>query len=172
MFKNRIFGTSIITLLAVLFCFIAVRVEQAAQQDPQTDKSTNKAANPQAPDSQSGVPQERWPIFLPKKTQPTAAQSSGGAAQEQKPGGATPTPKPQSPQSATPPATGKQSPMQQLRSQLSDQGEQDRLRIGTELVSVPVTVTDAYNRLVTGLDRQHFEVYEDKVKQEISFFSD
>src|SRR5215510_12919300 len=42
----------------------------------------------------------------------------------------------------------------------------------TDLVSLPVTVTDAYNRLVTGLDRQHFEVYEDKVKQEISFFSD
>jgi Ca-activated chloride channel family protein len=33
-------------------------------------------------------------------------------------------------------------------------------------------VTDAYNRLVTGLDRQHFEIFEDKVKQEISFFSD
>ncbi|MBO0859861.1 MAG: VWA domain-containing protein [Chloracidobacterium sp.] len=173
MFKNRIFGSSIITLLAVLFCFIAVRVEQAAQQDPQPDKSTNKAPNPQAPDSQSGVPPGRWPIFLPKKQQPTGAQSSGGAAQEQKqeqkPAGATPTPPPQA---ATPPASAKQSPMQQLRSQLSDQGEQDRLRIGTELVSVPVTVTDAYNRLVSGLNRQHFEVYEDKVKQEISFFSD
>jgi Ca-activated chloride channel homolog len=181
MFKNRIFGPSIITLLAVLFCFIAVRVEQAAQQDPQPDKSANKAPNPQSPDSQSsgGAAPARWPIFLPRKSQPSGAQSSGGAAQErkseqkpeQKPE-SNPAPTPQAPQAAAPQAPGKQSPMQQLRSQLSDQGEQDRLRIGTELVSVPVTVTDAYNRLVTGLDRQHFEVYEDKVKQEISFFSD
>src|SRR5215475_7504117 len=177
MFKNRIFGPSIITLLAVLFCFIAVRVEQAAQQDPQSDKSGNKATNIQSSDSQSSgsVAPGRWPIFLPRKSQPSGAQASGGAAQgqkpEQKPESNT-APKPQAPQVAAPPAPGKQSPIQQLRSQLSDQGGQDRLSIATELVSVPVTVTDAYNRLVTGLDRQHFEVYEDKVKQEISFFSD
>src|SRR5262249_61357307 len=73
----------------------------------------------------------------------------------------------------TPRATGKQAPLQQIRSQLSDPGSQDdRIKIPTELVSLPVTVTDAYNRLVTGLDKQHFEVFEDKVKQDISFFSD
>ncbi|MFN0108167.1 MAG: VWA domain-containing protein [Blastocatellia bacterium] len=44
--------------------------------------------------------------------------------------------------------------------------------INTELVSMTVTVTDPYNRLVTGLDKHHFEVFEDKVKQEITFFSD
>src|SRR5262245_34924026 len=42
----------------------------------------------------------------------------------------------------------------------------------TELVSLTVTVTDSSNRLVTGLDRRNFEVYEDRVKQEISFFTD
>lgn len=52
-------------------------------------------------------------------------------------------------------------------------GSQDeRVVIGTELVSLTVTVTDPYNRLVTGLDKQHFEVFEDKVKQEITHFSD
>ena len=35
-----------------------------------------------------------------------------------------------------------------------------------------VTVTDGSNRLVMGLDRHNFEIYEDRVKQEISFFSD
>jgi Ca-activated chloride channel homolog len=50
---------------------------------------------------------------------------------------------------------------------------QDRIPMPyTDLVSLPVTVTDMNNRLVTGLDKQHFEVFEDKVKQEISFFSD
>jgi len=53
----------------------------------------------------------------------------------------------------------------------------DRLNFGTydnyvELVPLTVTVTDRSNRLVTGLDRLNFEIYEDKVKQEISFFSD
>lgn len=45
-------------------------------------------------------------------------------------------------------------------------------RINTELVSLTVTVTDPYNRLVTGLDRHHFEIFEDKVKQDITHFSD
>lgn len=44
--------------------------------------------------------------------------------------------------------------------------------LNTEVVSLTITVTDPYNRLVTGLDKQHFEVYEDKVKQEIAYFSD
>ncbi|MBL8170071.1 MAG: VWA domain-containing protein [Acidobacteria bacterium] len=44
--------------------------------------------------------------------------------------------------------------------------------ISTELVSLTITVIDPYNRLVTGLDKQHFEVFEDKVKQEITHFSD
>jgi Ca-activated chloride channel family protein len=46
------------------------------------------------------------------------------------------------------------------------------LKLDTELVSLTVTVTDPYNRLVTGLDKQHFEVYEDKVRQSIEFFND
>src|SRR5262245_50622134 len=109
MFKNRIFGPSIITLLAVLFCFIAVRVEQAAQQDPQPDKSGNKAPNTQSSDSQSSgsVAPGRWPIFLPKKSQPSGAKASGGAAHGQKPESNT-APNPQAPQVAAPPSQGKQ----------------------------------------------------------------
>jgi len=41
-----------------------------------------------------------------------------------------------------------------------------------EVASLTVTVSNNFNHLVTGLDRHHFEIYEDKVKQEISFFSD
>jgi len=52
-------------------------------------------------------------------------------------------------------------------------GGQDRFPMpNTDLVSLTVTVTDSFNRLVMGLDRGNFDVYEDKVKQEISFFSD
>ena len=52
-------------------------------------------------------------------------------------------------------------------------GGQDRFPMpDTDLVSLTVTVTDISNRLVMGLVRGNFEIYEDKVKQEISFFSD
>jgi Ca-activated chloride channel family protein len=44
--------------------------------------------------------------------------------------------------------------------------------IETQLVSVTVTVTDLYGRFVTGLDKDHFEVFDDKIKQQISHFSD
>src|SRR5579864_1722799 len=40
-----------------------------------------------------------------------------------------------------------------------------------DLVLVPVTITDPLNRLVTGLDRQNFAVFEGKDKQEIRHFS-
>jgi len=46
------------------------------------------------------------------------------------------------------------------------------LKERTEVVTLTVTVTDPYNRLVTGLDKQHFEIFEDKVKQKIEYFRD
>jgi Ca-activated chloride channel family protein len=44
-------------------------------------------------------------------------------------------------------------------------------RVGIELVSLPVTVTDSTGRFVTGLEAGNFAVYEDGVKQEVSFFN-
>ena len=46
-----------------------------------------------------------------------------------------------------------------------------RLRVGVNLVLVPVAVTDAANRLVTDLQKTDFIVYEGKEKQEIQSFS-
>jgi Ca-activated chloride channel family protein len=126
MFKNQISRPLIVTLLALVLCFIAVRVQQAAQ---------------------AGSPQDQ-------------AANQDKQAQESKP---TPAP----------PAPAKQSPLEQLRKQFGDQDPRGTIFTErTELVSFTVTVTDAYNRLVTGLDKQHFEIFEDKVKQDISFFSD
>jgi Ca-activated chloride channel family protein len=45
------------------------------------------------------------------------------------------------------------------------------LKVDVDLVLVPATVTDPMNRLVTGLDKLNFEVYEDNVRQEIRHFS-
>ena len=47
-----------------------------------------------------------------------------------------------------------------------------RITISAELVSLTVTVTDKQGHYVAGLDRGAFAVYEDDVRQEISFFSD
>ncbi|HMK24227.1 MAG TPA: VWA domain-containing protein, partial [Terriglobales bacterium] len=45
------------------------------------------------------------------------------------------------------------------------------LKSTVELVLVPVTITDPMNRLVTGLDKENFTVFEGKNQQEIKSFS-
>jgi Ca-activated chloride channel homolog len=42
----------------------------------------------------------------------------------------------------------------------------------TSLVVVNVSVTDKQFRQISGLNKEHFEIFEDKVRQEIEFFSD
>ena len=44
-------------------------------------------------------------------------------------------------------------------------------RAGVDVVSLNVTVTDADNRFVTDLGQEHFQIFEDGVLQEITFFS-
>src|SRR5215475_8062482 len=46
------------------------------------------------------------------------------------------------------------------------------VKLATELVSVRVTVTDQGGRAIEGLSKDDFKVYEDKVEQPVSFFSD
>ena len=45
------------------------------------------------------------------------------------------------------------------------------IRSNVELVTVPVTITDAMNRPVTGLERDNFQLFENKQPQEIRNFS-
>jgi len=45
------------------------------------------------------------------------------------------------------------------------------VKMDVDLALVNVTVTDPYNRLVTGLDKENFRVFEDNVEQEIVSFS-
>ncbi|MCS6817873.1 MAG: VWA domain-containing protein [Blastocatellia bacterium] len=60
------------------------------------------------------------------------------------------------------PSTGQRAPSEQMPA----------VRLGTNLVIVPVTVMDPYDRFVTGLRKEHFEIYDEKIKQEIVFFSE
>ena len=45
------------------------------------------------------------------------------------------------------------------------------MHMDVDLALVNVTVTDPYNRLVTGLDTDNFRVFEDNVEQELVTFS-
>jgi VWFA-related protein len=45
------------------------------------------------------------------------------------------------------------------------------LRVEATVVLIPVTVTDPLNRFVTGLEKEHFRVFEDKIEQKVTHFS-
>jgi len=45
------------------------------------------------------------------------------------------------------------------------------LRIDTNLVLIPVTVTTPLNQFVTGMEKENFRLLEDKVEQEVSYFA-
>lgn len=45
------------------------------------------------------------------------------------------------------------------------------IRVDSTLVLIPVAVTDPMARFVTGLDKENFKIYEDKVEQQIAQFS-
>jgi len=52
------------------------------------------------------------------------------------------------------------------------QQAKDAIQIGASIVNVTVSVTDPYGRFVTGLGKDHFELFDDKVKQQIAHFTD
>jgi Ca-activated chloride channel family protein len=45
------------------------------------------------------------------------------------------------------------------------------IRVDTNMVLVPVTVSNPYNQPVTGLEKEHFKIFDDKVEQTITQFS-
>jgi Ca-activated chloride channel family protein len=70
---------------------------------------------------------------------------------------------------AKPPATVTPAPLEGKRALTAKANE--RIRVDVNLVLVPVTVTDPLNRLVTGLERQDFFVYENNALQKLKSFS-
>jgi Ca-activated chloride channel family protein len=62
------------------------------------------------------------------------------------------------------------------RAQASQETSADKkppqtIRVDVELVLVTATVTDSLNRYVSGLESQHFQLWEDKLEQKIEYFS-
>jgi Ca-activated chloride channel homolog len=77
---------------------------------------------------------------------------------------------PTDPNAKTPaPATTTPAPLEGKRAMTARPNE--RIRVDVNLVLVPVTVTDPLNRLVTGLEKQDFFLYENNALQKIKSFS-
>jgi Ca-activated chloride channel family protein len=52
-----------------------------------------------------------------------------------------------------------------------DKGPRTDIRVDTVVVLIPVTVTDPLSRFVTGLEKEQFRLFEDKVEQKIIHFA-
>lgn len=52
------------------------------------------------------------------------------------------------------------------------QSQDPKVILNTSIVNITVSVTDSYGRFVTGLGKDHFDLFDDKVKQQIAHFSD
>src|SRR6266404_5281367 len=61
------------------------------------------------------------------------------------------------------------------RPKIAEAPERDRtlpsLRVDTKLVLVPVSVYDPTNHPVTGLEKEHFKLFDDKVEQTVTHFA-
>ncbi len=77
-----------------------------------------------------------------------------------------PPPPPKTPEDSKPVVTGAENAVSQGTSH-----RDSRLRVDVNLVLVPATVTDGMNRLVTGLERENFYIYDKDVLQTIKTFS-
>jgi Ca-activated chloride channel family protein len=95
--------------------------------------------------------------------------TSGGLLAQENPLGQvktqTPPPAPKAPVDPNPPVVGADG--QPLTTGIKT----SRLHVETNLVLVPVTVTDPVGRLVTGLERENFQVFDNNVGQTIKSFS-
>src|SRR5262249_598913 len=73
---------------------------------------------------------------------------------------------------AVPGFTQSSSPQQDAPKQSLPAGNNGKpIQLDVQLALVNVTVTDPYNRLVTGLEKENFRVFEDNTGQEVVEFS-
>jgi len=78
----------------------------------------------------------------------------------------TPAPPPASPEAQKPVVEGGDN-----AAALATSHRDSRIRVDVNLVQVPTTVTDPMNRLVTGLEKENFTVFDNNQQQTIKYFS-
>jgi Ca-activated chloride channel homolog len=113
-------------------------------------------------------------IFAAQKVQSGA--QSGNQSEDQSPAQPQAQPPPQSPADDSKQNQDKQDekkPKDNVKKNTPGQVLKPgrTLKMDVDLALVNVTVTDPYNRLVTGLEMENFRVFEDNVEQEVVTFS-
>ncbi|HRH40842.1 MAG TPA: VWA domain-containing protein [Pyrinomonadaceae bacterium] len=74
--------------------------------------------------------------------------------------------------SALAPAFLPQNVIAQRKSNANQIQHDEEINVNTDLITLNVSVTDKTGRAVTGLDKNNFDIYDNKELQEIHFFSD
>jgi Ca-activated chloride channel homolog len=93
-----------------------------------------------------------------------------GAGAQSPPPSSTPPPPPNQNPGAPPDRIVVPGPPEHKKPGSTPDG-QNAIRVDVDLALVNVTVTDPYNRLVTGLEQENFRVFEENVEQEVTHFS-
>jgi Ca-activated chloride channel family protein len=60
---------------------------------------------------------------------------------------------------------------EKAQSNSADKSQNQTLKVDVDLTLVNATVTDPLNRYVSGLEQEHFQIWEDKIEQKIEYFS-
>jgi VWFA-related protein len=136
---------------------------QSASQSPQDVPDAPSAVQPPAPTPEPPPPAAQQPSPAPVERNPWTNQPVNQPASEQPAHPAGTAPPPPMPPVKTVPSgtTPKESPQEQLYT----------LKVHTNFVEVPVTVKTRDGRMVDGLLPSDFSVYENNVKQKLTFFT-
>lgn len=145
----------------VTFVLAWITLVLPAQQAPQ-----KPAPVPDAPSATRPTPfPPVTPGTLAPRPAPDSSSSSSAPATPTAPAAETQAPAPPMPSPAVQPATG--------ASRATDQGREELFTLvkRVNFVVVPVTVKDASGRLVDGLLRRDFAIFEDGVPQDVQLFT-
>jgi VWFA-related protein len=153
-----------VTLLSIVLSLsLAGSAQQGLPESPQPQPAAQQTL-PDAPSASPNRPLSGAPVSPSEQTKPPSGEASSAdtaAAAEQEE--ATPTPAP----------VGRVAPSNRAANETSSGYDETSgiIRVNVNAVPVPVTVKDATGRLFPGLTKDNFSVYEDGVKQRISFFT-
>lgn len=137
-------------LSILLLCILGLSVFAAAQSGRRAKPTPTPeaAAAPDAGDYSESTPNQMPAIYLPP--------SKRAKKKESKDKSNTPPPTETAPESAT--------------TAPADGDEDEVVKIGTSLVTIPVSVYERSGVYVSGLRRNDFKIFEDGVEQEIAYF--
>lgn len=100
-----------------------------------------------------------------RRVTPNTTDNTGNEKVNKRPVQADPTPTPQ-PENSTLSET-----QTERESKEAVEVDGDVIKVETEIVNIPVKISDRSGRFIGGLTKENFKVFEDNVEQEIAYFS-